>query len=299
MAGRFATAYVFRFENMRNATLKELRDKLHGSARCALGCASCERRTAAASVGSACSSPSWWCFDATPPRSFFLGSNKVLSVALGRSVEEERRPQLHRLSQRLRGDAGLVFTNLSRAQLEQELAAAAVAHHARAGALAEETVTLDAGPLLYRSALPFPHTMEPALRAAGVPSRLREGRVELLGAHEVCREGKALSAHAATVLKMLDLKLATFTMVLDSVWLNGEFEVLSEPESVPEEAEDADADEVAAMIGDDGGDFTFTEVEVASDEERAVKAKGARKDKSGKQAPGSAPAGARPRRGRQ
>lgn len=44
MAGRFATAYVFRFENMRNATLKELRDKLHGSARCALGCATHSRR---------------------------------------------------------------------------------------------------------------------------------------------------------------------------------------------------------------------------------------------------------------
>jgi len=30
----FSCAYVFRYENMRNATLKELRDKLHGSARC-------------------------------------------------------------------------------------------------------------------------------------------------------------------------------------------------------------------------------------------------------------------------
>ena len=30
---RFAAAYVFRYENMRNATLKELRDKLHGTAR--------------------------------------------------------------------------------------------------------------------------------------------------------------------------------------------------------------------------------------------------------------------------
>jgi hypothetical protein len=28
---------VFRYENMRNATLKELRDKLHGVARCARG----------------------------------------------------------------------------------------------------------------------------------------------------------------------------------------------------------------------------------------------------------------------
>jgi hypothetical protein len=78
--------------------------------------------------------------------------------------------------------------------------------------------------------LPFPHTLEPALRAAGVPCRLNKGVVELLAAHTVCEAGRILTAAASSVLKMMDIKLATFTMVLDSVWENGEVEVLSEPE---------------------------------------------------------------------
>ena len=77
--------------------------------------------------------------------------------------------------------------------------------------------------------LPFPHTLEPALRAAGVPSRLNKGVVELLAPHVVCEAGKSLSPGAASVLKMLDLKLATFAMHLDSVWENGELTVISEP----------------------------------------------------------------------
>jgi len=153
-----------------------------------------------------------------PPRplhSFFLGSNKVLQVALGRGEGEEHRPGLAALAQRLRGGAGLVFTNLTREELETRLAECAVAHYARAGAVAEETVELEAGPLLFRGALPFPHTGEPALRAAGVPCRLRAGVVELIAPHTVCVEGSLLTAPQASVLKALDMKLATFTMELD------------------------------------------------------------------------------------
>ena len=41
--------------------------------------------------------------------------------------------------------------------------------------------------------------------------------------------GRPLGQGAASVLKMLDLKLATFAMHLDSVWENGELTVISEP----------------------------------------------------------------------
>ena len=263
---RFATAYVFRYENMRNATLKELRDKLHGSARCA---------------------------PPQPPRplpsspartltfllsSFFLGSNKVLQVALGRSEGEEHRPGLASLSARLRGGCGLVFTSLTREELETSFADCCVAHWARAGCVASETVEMEAGPLFVGGGqLPFPHTQEPALRAAGVPCRLRAGVVELLGAHTVCEEGKPLNAHQAAVLKMLNIKLATFNLELDSVWeSNGAFEVLSEP------AEETAAGAAAAF--EDDGDFTFGEVEVDSDDERAVRAR--KGGKGGKKAEG-------------
>ncbi|KAM2375720.1 hypothetical protein ACFXTH_044444 [Malus domestica] len=45
-------------------------------------------------------------------KEFFLGSNKVMQIALGRSESDEIRPGLHQISKVLHGDAGLCFTNL-------------------------------------------------------------------------------------------------------------------------------------------------------------------------------------------
>ena len=75
----------------------------------------------------------------------------MLQVALGRAPEEEHREGLSQLAGRLRGDAGLLFTNLARDELETTLAEHATAHHARTGAIAEDTVELDAGPLLFKA----------------------------------------------------------------------------------------------------------------------------------------------------
>lgn len=41
-----------------------------------------------------------------------LGSNKVLQVALGKTEADELRGDLHRLSERIAGHAGLFFTSL-------------------------------------------------------------------------------------------------------------------------------------------------------------------------------------------
>ncbi|KAI3780734.1 hypothetical protein L2E82_10722 [Cichorium intybus] len=38
---------------------------------------------------------------------FFLGSNKVMQVAIGRSDSDELTPGLHKVSKLLRGDCGL------------------------------------------------------------------------------------------------------------------------------------------------------------------------------------------------
>ena len=78
----------------------------------------------------------------------------MLQVALGRSADEEHRPGLSALAARLRGDTGLLFTNMERGELESALADAATAHHARAGTVAEDTVELDAGPLQFKARTP-------------------------------------------------------------------------------------------------------------------------------------------------
>lgn len=61
-AEKYGCVYVFSFENMRNQKLKEFREQLKSNSR------------------------------------FFLGSNKVMQVALGRSASDEIRPGLHKVS---------------------------------------------------------------------------------------------------------------------------------------------------------------------------------------------------------
>lgn len=208
-------------------------------------------------------------------------------MALGREAAGEHRPGLAALAARLRGDAGLLFTNLPRSELEVVLSGATVAHTAKAGVIPSETHTLPPGPLFFRGDMPFPHTNEAALRAAGVPSRLRAGVVELLGEHVVCSAGAPLSRNQAAVAKMLELKLATFSMALDSVWDSAScgFEVISEPEEAGTGAEAAHASLMEAFGHYDDGNLKVTEAEIDSDDERAVgaaaKAGGGRKASRG------------------
>ena len=48
---------------------------------------------------------------------FFFGKNKVMSLALGRTTEDEYKDNLHKLSKHLRGQTGLLFTNKSKEEV--------------------------------------------------------------------------------------------------------------------------------------------------------------------------------------
>ena len=48
---------------------------------------------------------------------FFFGKNKVMSLALGRTEEDEYRDGLHKLSSQLHGQTGLLFTNKSKSEV--------------------------------------------------------------------------------------------------------------------------------------------------------------------------------------
>ncbi|XP_021751037.1 mRNA turnover protein 4 homolog [Chenopodium quinoa] len=64
-AEKFPSVYVFAFENMRNVKFKQFRDSIKSSGR------------------------------------FFLGSNKVMQIALGRSASDEIKSGLHKISKNI------------------------------------------------------------------------------------------------------------------------------------------------------------------------------------------------------
>ncbi|XP_038683426.1 mRNA turnover protein 4 homolog isoform X2 [Tripterygium wilfordii] len=183
-AESYNSAYVFSFENMRNLKFKEFREQLKSSSR------------------------------------FFLGSNKVMQIALGRSVSDEVRPGIHKVSKLLHGNAGLLFTNLSKEEVERLFNAYEEYDFARTGSTVTEQVELKEGPLEQ-----FTHEMEPFLRKQGMPVRLNKGVVELVSDFSVCEEGKPLSPEAARILRLLGIKMATFRLHLICRWSPEDFEL--------------------------------------------------------------------------
>ncbi|KAJ8767718.1 hypothetical protein K2173_020658 [Erythroxylum novogranatense] len=186
-AETYSSAYVFSFENMRNLKFKEFREKLKSSSR------------------------------------FFLGSNKVMQVSLGRSVSDEIQPGIHKVSKLLRGDTGLFFTNLPKEEVERLFREYEEYDFARTGTSATEKVELMEGPLDQ-----FTHEMEPFLRKQGMPVRLNKGVVELVSDFVVCEEGKPLSPESARILRLLGMKMATFRLHLICRWSPEDFELYRE-----------------------------------------------------------------------
>ncbi|XP_057433345.1 uncharacterized protein LOC130726133 [Lotus japonicus] len=183
-AEKYSSLYVFSFENMRNLKFKEFRDQLKSSSR------------------------------------FFLGSNKVMQVALGRSASDEIKPRLYKVSKLLRGDSGMFFTNLSKEEVERLFNGYEEYDFARTGGIATEKVDLQEGPLEQ-----FTHEMEPFLRKQGMPVRLNKGVVELVSDFVVCEEGKPLSPEASRILRLLGIKMATFRLHLVCRWTPDDFEL--------------------------------------------------------------------------
>lgn len=144
---------------------------------------------------------------------FFFGKTKVMQVALGRTDADEYMEGLHLISKKLIGNVGLLFTNASKDDVVSWFETFGVDDYARAGNKAMETIHLSEGPLEQ-----FPHSIEPHLRQLGLPTTLKKGVVTLLEDHTVCERGDILTPEQCRILKLLDVKMAKFHIVLEAVW---------------------------------------------------------------------------------
>ncbi|XP_064445918.1 mRNA turnover protein 4 homolog isoform X3 [Mirounga angustirostris] len=183
----------------------------------------------------------------------FFGKNKVMMVALGRSPADEYKDNLHQVSKKLRGEVGLLFTNRTKEEVNENPTTTTCLFlrwftkytemdFARAGNKATFTVTLDPGPLEQ-----FPHSMEPQLRQLGLPTALKRGVVTLLSDHEVCKEGDVLTPEQARVLKLFGYEMAEFKVTIKYMWdaHSGRFQQMGDdlPESASESAEESEGED--------------------------------------------------------
>lgn len=181
---QYQSVFVFRCANLRNNAFKELKATLADSSR------------------------------------FFMGSNKVMQVALGKGPEDEQRDGLHQLAEHVRGHAGVVFTNLTKEDVESAMAKYEVSDYARTGTVARETIVVEKGPVHGPHGGLMEHTMEPTLRKNGMPTKLNRGVIELLADHALCKEGEHISPQGAILLRLFGHELATFKMDLLCGWVS-------------------------------------------------------------------------------
>ncbi|KAK4299538.1 hypothetical protein Pmani_027206 [Petrolisthes manimaculis] len=167
---------------------------------------------------------------------FFLGKNKVMALALGRTPEEEIQDNLHKVSQKLVGQGGLLFTNATNEEVIKYFDNAKFPVTPHAGDIASETVELKQG-LLEQ----FSHALEPHLRKLGLPTRIERGVPELMKDYVVCIKGHALTPTQASILKLLEKDMSFFQLKMEWCWnrLNGTFDELN-PSSKDEYACDSD-----------------------------------------------------------
>lgn len=189
---KYARIFIFSIENMRNAKLKDVRQEWKHSR-------------------------------------FFFGKNKVMSLALGSTKENEYRDNLHKVSRKLSGQMGLLFTNKTKEDVLEWFKDFSDPDYARSGNKATQTVILEEGPV------PFTHSMEPQLRQLGLPTSLQKGIITLMREHKVCEKGDTLTPEQCRILKLFGHMLADFFVEVNSMWSNdGTFDTFTskQPEHI-------------------------------------------------------------------
>ncbi|ODM89192.1 mRNA turnover protein 4 [Orchesella cincta] len=210
-AQEYNSIYVFRVNNMRISGLNELRKKFRDS-------------------------------------KMFLGKNKVVALALGKDAQSEMLQDVHKISERLQGECGLLFTSRQESEVMEAFESFCELDYARGGAHATKTVELEEGPLEQ-----FAHSLEPHLRSLGLPTSLKKGVVTLIKDYKVCKKGQVLTPEQARILKLLDIKMAEFRVVVDSVWTKpDDFKVLLKLDSsMVEDEEEVDEDQEETIVEDE------------------------------------------------
>ncbi|QKX58340.1 uncharacterized protein TRUGW13939_05462 [Talaromyces rugulosus] len=190
---KYDRLFVFSVDNMRNTYLKDVRTEFSDSR-------------------------------------IFFGKTKVMAIALGNTAETAYAENLDKLTPFLTGAVGLLFTSRPPADVLAYFDSFSPLDFARAGTVSTRAFTIPNGVVYSRAGEipvsddePISHTVEPALRKLGVPTRLIKGKVllELTDGEKgylVCREGETLDSRQTTILKMFGVASSEFRVLMKAQW---------------------------------------------------------------------------------
>jgi len=176
-----------------------------------------------------------------------FGKTKVMAKALGTTPEDEYQVNLHKLSNKLHGDVGLLVTSNPPKVVTEWFESFVKTDFPRAGTIAPITFTIPEGTVYSRGGqvdpnedAALPHSLEPTLRQLGMPTRLQKGIITLDNEYTVCKEGDVLDGKQTRLLKQFGIACAEFKVNLVGYWnkKNGDVQILKQ-------ANDMDVDDDA------------------------------------------------------
>lgn len=182
---------------------------------------------------------------------FIFGKNRIMQIGLGRTKAEELAKGLHKLSQRLTGQVGLLFTERTKKDVLEWAENYWALEYARAGHVAKETIVLPKGPLP-----DFSHAIEPHLRSLGLPTKLEKGVIHMYSSFTACEKDKMLTPEQAKILKLFARPLAEFRVTIKCSWTKSDgFEMYCEEDEKTEfkDLEEKREDEDDCNIEGDSG----------------------------------------------
>jgi mRNA turnover protein 4 len=155
---------------------------------------------------------------ALKPGKMFMAKNTIMQRALGVDPSQEEKQNLHKLSACIQGNSILVATNMNKSSITKILDDVCIEEFSRTGEVALSDVILERG---FDTLDKFPGSMEPHLRSLGIPTRLVNGKIEVLTEWTLCKEGDTLRNEQCQLLKLLGIRMGEFKVDLIAHWENG------------------------------------------------------------------------------
>ena len=200
--------YLFSYENMRSTHFKDVR---------------CHFRTSSKKKNAAASSATMNDDDDDDDGGggrLFLGKNRLLQIALGRTAADEYSDNVSRMSTHITGSVGILCTSMSRAAVEGYFASLAMPEYAKCGTICPMTITITSEYMI-SDAANYPACMMELLRKLGLPVEVRNGSLVLAGgrtSYVVCTKGEELTAEQCKILVHMRIKLSVFRINLLRRW---------------------------------------------------------------------------------
>lgn len=160
----------------------------------------------------------------TPTR-IFLGKNKLMQIALGKTPEDEYADNLRHVSKQVSESVGLIFTSRPSSEVEEFFSDFSEPDFARAGSISPRDVVIT-NEMLFNHPVSM---LEQQFRNQGLPVKIDNGKIVLLDGkqeHRLCKEGETLSPEKCKLLTHFGVKLSNFRVKLVCRWSGGEFEML-------------------------------------------------------------------------